>query len=57
MKVTMTVRELREKLAEFDSELRVFADWEGVHAPIVRDCFSLELIEGESYLTIDVNAY
>lgn len=39
---TMTVSELRAKLAEYPDDLPVFAEWEGVHGTMEPRDFSIE---------------
>jgi hypothetical protein len=60
---TMTVKELRGKLAEYPDEMPVFGTWEGVTGYIRPDCFSVETVhkgdikEAEPTLLIDVEDY
>lgn len=52
-KPTMTVAEVRAKLAEYPDDLPVFGGWEGVWGKIAPDSFAV--IEGA--LVIDVEDY
>lgn len=60
---TMTVKELREKLAEYPDDMPVFGTWEGVNGWIRADCFSVEVThkgdasEACPALLIDVEEY
>ena len=46
---TMTVGELRAKLAEYTDDMPVFAEWEGVHAYVTPDHFFVEHDVGKGY--------
>jgi hypothetical protein len=54
--VTMTVKELREKLAEYPDEMPVFGEWEGVQGYIVPEDFTIEeycaVVESERELAL-----
>ena len=61
--MTMTVRELREKLSEYPDEMPVFGTWEGVNGYITANCFEVEMShkgcasEAVESLLIDVESY
>lgn len=61
---TMTVKELREKLALYPDEMPVFGTWEGVAAYIIPEAFVVQdaICKGDSAeavptLVIDVSDY
>ena len=60
MEVTMTVSELIDCLNKFPSNMRVFAAWEGVFAPIKKENIEIDLYDVPdkiSALIIDVEDY
>ena len=60
---TMTVKELRDALAEFPDDMPVMAEWEGCHAYIEGSNFAVEKVgkgcaaDDCDGLLIDVNRY
>ena len=53
---TMTVAELRAKLAEYSDDTQVWATWEGVWAPILSENFAVKP-ERPGAIFIDVENY
>lgn len=47
----MTVQQLREHLAQFDPEMWIFAEWEGVWAPVLARNFRVE--DGAVVVNVD----
>lgn len=41
---TMTVKELREKLAEYGDDMPVMAEYEGLHTCITAACFTVQAV-------------
>jgi hypothetical protein len=41
---TMTVAELRAKLAEYPDDMPVLAEWEGVRAYVEPECFEVQTV-------------
>ena len=39
---TMTVADLKNKLAEYPDDMPVFGEWEGVHGYVIPENFSIE---------------
>ena len=56
-RMTMTVRELIEKLQTYDPELPVIAEWESVGAAIHPDNFDVEEYHRRKELVINVENY
>lgn len=59
--VALTVAELRHLLSEYPDEMPVFAEWEGVRAPLNRDDLRVESVscgmeeDRRDCLVFDVN--
>lgn len=55
--LTMTVKELRSALSEYQDDLPVIAEWEGVAAGIRPENIKRETHNGREELAIDVEQY